>query len=471
MMNAHETDKLLGGLFKDSAPKVDEEALRERVAARGRQKQRMRRRASIARTLAVVCASLVVIAAAGYGAYSAVTHFRGRPVLVLTDSTVQATPGALGESTTTTVDLRDDPAAQAQAKIMTSAPLILAAGGKTYTLTPEEVASALDYTPLYGAQFPSVPHLSGAKLSAFFATVAPAVETAAVDASFATDGTKVWVVPSEDGMAIDADWTAVALTEAALKTTGRTAEVVTKAKEPDLTTEQADAMSVRQLLASYTTHYTCDTLRQSNVKVATKYASGVLVAPGAEYDLEKQLGPRTSARGWKLAPGITGPNTVEDVLGGGISQVATTLFNAACDAGLQILERHNHSIFIPHYPTGRDAVLTGGSEDLRFRNDTDHYVWVVGASDGVTTTFRIWGTGDGRTVQWSVGSFYDIWAMATSTTVIAGMRTGQTTVIQSGQTGKSVAATRVVTRDGTVLHDDVFVSVWPMYPEVIGVGK
>jgi vancomycin resistance protein YoaR len=471
MMNAHETDKLLERLFKENAPKVDEEALRDRVVARSRQKQRMRRRASTARTLVVVCASLVVIAAASYGAYSAVTHFRGHRVLVLTDSTVQTTPGALAESTTTNVDLRNDPTAQAQAKVMTSAAVTLTAGGKTYTLTPGEITSALDYTPLYGAQFPSVPHLSGAKLGAFFSTVAPAVETAAADASFATDGTKVWVVPGKDGTAIDADWTAVALSEAALKTSGRTAEVVTKAKEPGRTTEQAEGMGVRQLLASYTTQYTGDALRQSNVKVATKYASGVLVAPGAEYDLEKQLGPRTAARGWKLAPGIVGPDTVEDVLGGGITQVATTLFNAVGDAGLQIVERHNHSLFIPHYPKGRDAVLTGGGKDFRFKNDTDHYVWVVGASDGVTTTFRIWGTGDGRTVQWSVGSFYDVRAMATSTTVVAGLKTGQTTVIQGGQAGKSVDATRVVTRDGTVIHNDVFVSVWPMYPEVIGVGK
>ena len=106
------------------------------------------------------------------------------------------------------------------------------------------------------------------------------------------------------------------------------------------------------------------------MRITTQYATNVLLAPGQAYDFDRQIGPRTEARGYKLAPGIVGPNTLEDVLGGGICQVSTTMFNAVFFAGLKVTERHNHSIYISHYPKGRDATVTAGGKNLRFVNDT-----------------------------------------------------------------------------------------------------
>jgi vancomycin resistance protein YoaR len=469
MMDAPETDKLLGELFKENAPWVDEEALRERVAARGRQKRRNRPGARRTRTLVVACASVALVAAIGYGANSAVTHFQEHPVLVLTDSTVPATIAA--GSTTSSTDVRSSPDVQAQVKLMTSAPLKLTAADKTFTLAPDEVAAALDYTPWYGAQFPSVPHLSAAKLSAFFARVAPAVETAAVDATFDTDGIKVWVVPGTDGTAIDADRTAVALSAAALTTTARTAEVVTKVKDPDLTTAEAQAMGVKDLLARYTTEYTGTMVRRLNVKLTTEFATNVLLAPGEEYDFDKQVGPRTAERGYNAAPAIVGPGDQEDVLGGGISQVSTTMFNAVFLAGLEVTERHNLSIYISHYPKGRDATVTGGGKNLRFVNDTDHSIWIHGSSDGITTTIAIYGTDDGRRVTTaSVSDFYNIVPKTTATVNDPSLPVGETSVITPGQVGRELKTHRVVTRNGVVIHDDTWVSLWPMYPEELAVG-
>jgi vancomycin resistance protein YoaR len=457
------TDKLLGDLFKQNAPLVDEQGLHERVAERGRAKRRGRRRARRTRVAAVACAAVVALAAVAYGAYGAVSHFQTKPVLVLTDSTTAA-------ATASTSQDGDAPEVQANLKLLTSGPVTLTAGGKTYPLTVEEISAALDYTPLYGAHFPSVPHLSADKLAGLFAQVAPAVEVAAVDAGFAFDGSGVQVVPGKDGTVIDKARTANALTQAALKTTGRTAAVVTMTREPDLTTAEAENLGLKDTLATYATAYNCDYPRKDNVELAAKYAGGVLLAPGEQYDFDKQIGPRTVARGWKLAPGITGPGTVEDDLGGGITQVATTLFNAAFEAGLEITERHNHSLFISHYPKGRDAVVTGGGKDLRFVNDTGHYIFVAGTSDGVTTRFSIFGTSDGRKVETTVGDFYDLKPMTKTTVTDSRLKTSETRLESNGQTGKALKVTRVVTRDGQVIHDDVFVSLWLMYPEVIAVG-
>ncbi len=457
-MDAPETDRLLGELFKEHAPWVDEEALRERVAARGRQKRRNHLQARRARVLVVACASVLLVAAIGYGAYDAVVHFQRHPVLVLTDSTVST--AVVAGSTTSSTDMSSSPDVQARVRLMTSAPLKLTAGGETFTLAPDEIAAALDYTPWYGAQFPSVPHVSPAKLSAFLARVAPAVETAAVDAKFDTDGIKVWVVPGTDGTAIDADGTAVALTIAALEATGRTAAVVTAPKEPELSTARAQAMGVQDLLAGYTTVFTGAMDRQANVRVTTQYAGNVLLAPGEEYDLDKQVGPRTAARGFKLPPGITGPGSMEDVFGSAITQVSTTLFNAAFSAGLQIVERHNSSIYIAHYPTGRDAAFSPGGKDFRFKNDTGRYLWIVGASDGVTTSFHIYGTDDGRKVVSAKSDFYDIVPHTEVTTLVTGLAKGKSVVVNPGQDGKTCEVVRTVTMADGSTKEESFVSIF-----------
>ena len=340
-MSEHEIDKLLGELFKENAPRVNDALLRERVTKSGLRRERSRRRVRQGRMAAVAFASIVLAVGIGYGTYRAITYSRGpNVVVVLTDSTV------------------------------------------TTALTGNTGASSVS-------------------------------------------GTSV----------------------------------------------QAEDKTTKDLLATYSTKWTGAIPRQANVKLTTQYATNVILAPGEEYDFDKQIGARTAERGFKVAPGIVGPADIEDVMGGAITQVATTLFNAACGAGLKIEERHNHSIYIDHYPKGRDATVTGGGKNLRFVNDTKHYVLIQGASDGITTTIKIYGTSDGRKVSWSVGDFYDIVPKTTVRVDAPNLAVGKTQVNQSGQVGRELKTQRVVTMpDGTVLHDDIWVSVWPMYPETIAVG-
>jgi vancomycin resistance protein YoaR len=230
-------------------------------------------------------------------------------------------------------------------------------------------------------------------------------------------------------------------------------------------------MGTPDLLASYATVYEGPVNRKANVKVATQYASGVLLKPGEEYDFDSHVGPRTRDRGFSIPLGIVGPSTSEDLLGGAIAQVATTLFNTAYEAGLHITERHNTSIYIAHYPAGREAAVTAGSKNLRFVNDTAHDIWIAGESDGITTTFRIYGTSDGRKVHTNKGEFHNIIPKTTVSTPDKGLAKGKTVTQSVGQDGRTLEVRRTVTMpDGMVLHDDVFTSVWPMIPEQIAVG-
>ncbi len=236
---------------------------------------------------------------------------------------------------------------------------------------------------------------------------------------------------------------------------------------------QAAAQGAPDLLAAYSTTYEGDRARQQNVRVATGHASGVLLQPDQEYDLDQRLGPRTRERGYSLALDVVGPTPMgpDPVLGGALGQVATTLFNAALEAGLWITQRDNNSIYITHFPKGRDAAIAAGTKNLRFVNDTGHVVWISGQSDGVTTTFRIYGTDDGRKVDISAGEFYNIVPKTTTTEIDDTMAPGESRIVNTGQDGRELDVRRTVTLpDGTVIREDTFHSVWPMIPAEEYVG-
>ena len=107
---------------------------------------------------------------------------------------------------------------------------------------------------------------------------------------------------------------------------------------------------------------------------------GARIAPGATFSFNDRVGERTLERGFRPAPVIVGDKYEEDV-GGGVSQVATTVFNAAWEAGLPISERNPHALYIARYQLGRDATVNYPNLDLKFVNDTGHWI-VLGAGAG-----------------------------------------------------------------------------------------
>jgi vancomycin resistance protein YoaR len=391
-------------------------------------------------------------------------------LLVSLHSTEVAIPLVPKEPEVTADDYAE---ARRQAETMMGAPLTVTNSGQSWTLTSIQIGKYMDFkSEDRNGVSTLVPYFSAEKLTVFFDQIAPMVANAAVDAKFDSDGNKAWVVPAVLGEELDRDATAVALTEAALKTSGRTVEAAVKTTEPEFTTAEAEAYGVKDLLASYTTEpYRGSANRQVNVRITTQYASNKFLAPGDEYNFDKTIGPRTPERGYKTAPGIVGNGELDEVLGGGICQVSTTLFNAVFEAGLQVVERHNHSLYIGHYPDGRDATVAGGGgKNFRFKNDTDHYIWIRGTSDGVTTTFNIYGTDDGRSVKASFSGF-SYGASRTEVTVLNNsLKPGTTHVKIDGQSGRSCSVTRTVTYADGTKKTEKFSSYYPMIPKTIEVG-
>src|ERR671937_39010 len=123
-----------------------------------------------------------------------------------------------------------------------------------------------------------------------------------------------------------------------------------------------------------------------------------LIAPGATFSFNKTTGERNAAKGFLEAPVIIN-GELKSRLGGGVCQFSTTVFNAAYEAGLPITERHNLALYIDHYPLGRDATVNYPDIDLKFVNDTGHWLLLETVIGSSSLTVRLYGTPVHRRVE------------------------------------------------------------------------
>ncbi|UMG91473.1 VanW family protein [Nocardioides sp. TF02-7] len=132
---------------------------------------------------------------------------------------------------------------------------------------------------------------------------------------------------------------------------------------------------MKRKISEFTTYYPHAEYRNVNIGRAAELVDGTLLLPGEEFSLNDTVGERTAENGFTTGYIISDGILVQDY-GGGVSQMATTAFNAAFFAGLEDVEHHPHSFYIDRYPAGREATVAWPTKDLRFRNDTDHGVFI-----------------------------------------------------------------------------------------------
>jgi len=205
----------------------------------------------------------------------------------------------------------------------------------------------------------------------------------------------VQVVPARDGLEVNVPQAARAILRAASSPTNRVARLTIVRAAPERSTAEALAMGIDRRMSSYKTYYSGTADRITNLQLGVEALDGSLVPPGATFSLNGAIGERTVERGFRSAPVIIGNEYAEEV-GGGTSQVATTAFNAAWEAGLRITERHPHSLYISRYQLGRDATVYWPSLDLKFVNDTKSWVLVKGFAESDGISIAIYGGEDRR---------------------------------------------------------------------------
>jgi vancomycin resistance protein YoaR len=158
----------------------------------------------------------------------------------------------------------------------------------------------------------------------------------------------------------------------------------------NLTTEEAQALGVKEEIGSFTTNIG-NANSGENIRVVAAEVDGALVMPGETFSLNTFTGPRGTAQGYVPAGVISGGKFTQAV-GGGISQFATTMFNAVFFSGLEDVYHKPHSYYISRYPAGREATVYEGQIDLQWKNDSDTGVYIDTAWTPGTITVTFYGT-------------------------------------------------------------------------------
>lgn len=220
------------------------------------------------------------------------------------------------------------------------------------------------------------------------------LERDAVSATFRVNGNRVNVVPGRDGRTIDAAAVARALQRGR---GARSVRVRLTRIEPERTTADARAMRIREPIAEFRTEYECCQPRVTNIKRGAAILNGQIIPAGGTFSLNEALGQRTTARGFVAAPQIN-QGQLEDAVGGGVSQIATTMFNAAFFGGLRLVSHTPHEFWITRYPPGREATVSWGGPELIVENDWPAAVLINATADDGGITIRLFSSKLGRRV-------------------------------------------------------------------------
>lgn len=146
-------------------------------------------------------------------------------------------------------------------------------------------------------------------------------------------------------------------------------------------------------LSTYTAKQNSDTSRATNLRLACEAINDIILFPGDEFSYNNILGERTEEKGYLPGPAYVG-NATTDLVGGGICQVASTLYYCALYADLEILERECHQFTTVYSPLGVDATVSYGALDFRFRNNSEHPILIKASASGGSTTVTFYGIDD-----------------------------------------------------------------------------
>jgi vancomycin resistance protein YoaR len=294
-----------------------------------------------------------------------------------------------------------------------------------------------------------------------------------VDASFRVVGTRVRVVRARAGTTLDTDRAQAAVLAAALEPGVRIAPIALTKLPADFTTKEAKALGIRRRLSTFTTDMgESSANRIWNVHLLGDYLDGTIVKAGQTFSYNEEVGPRTVERGFREGQMIFGGVLIPSI-GGGVCQTATTVFNAAFEAGLPIRQRTNHSFYISHYPLGRDATVSWGGPDLVFKNDLEHAILIKVSYTDYTFTVSFYGTRQGRKVVSKTSSPTNYTQPKLQYAVDPSAPRGSVTRTSGGGPGFDVNVHRKVFQDGKLLRqDDFFTRYVPQNPTAIyGPGR
>ena len=377
-------------------------------------------------------------------------------VVVVSDAWTSGGPSALDGLVlpVTASPVRASPektqAAAAELTTILSGPLRITGAGAVVEVPATDIAKATTIAPDAADGFTVT--VDAAALRGPFTGPVEATQSAPVNAGISIqDGTSV-IAPSVAGRTVD--WAA---TEAnigpALRAPGREAAIVYTETQPEFTTEKMQALGIKEVIGEFTTGGFAAASGE-NIRVVAEKVNGAIVQPGETFGLNEFTGTRGTDEGYVPAA-IIQEGALSTAVGGGISQFATTLYNAAYFAGMGDVTHTPHSFYISRYPPGREATVFDGEIELAFSNDYPTGVLIQTEWTEDDITVRLWGTKHVEVESQTTDRFN-----YTSPQVIV-KPYGTSCSPSSGSSGFSVVNTRII-RDlaGAEIRREDFTTVY-----------
>src|SRR5450830_897622 len=335
---------------------------------------------------------------------------------------------------------------------VTSAPVAVQVDGQLVSLPVKALASVASFAAQDSAL---VLRLDGPQLVKEILARTTNLLTASADAHFEFQNDAPVIVPGQAGTTLDPKALADAVAAAAVASV-RTATVALVQTDPAQSTEKLAALGIKEIVSEFATPLTSEPKRTANITNGAANINGTLVQPDGTFSLTEALGPVTAENGYIDAGVLVAGEHVQG-MGGGLSQVSTTTFNAAYLAGYVDIEHHPHTEWFSRYPEGRESTIYTGLLDLRWKNNTPYGALVQAWVADNQVHVRIWSS-KYWTVDTSTGARSNV---VQPTTVYSQSPT--CVASSAGNPGFKVTTTRTVSLDGAVKETKSF--TWTYTPQ------
>jgi vancomycin resistance protein YoaR len=307
-----------------------------------------------------------------------------------------------------TTDVAAVDAAAEQGRTLLAQPPLLSAGSKAVQVQAADLGPMLILTPTTTLGLASDVSELSTKLASALSTAArePKVSAPVPTKLLETKGNARWEptpatvtleAEGKAGQTVTAEDVLAALQEA-VAAPGKTPTQFVAASAARPRSSAVGVAAIDSVLGTFTTHFPCCPPRVRNIQLMAKTLDGTLVGPGETFSINQTVGARTRAKGYVEAPFILDGELSTDI-GGGVSQVGTTMLNAAFFAGVRLVEHKAHSFYIDRYPAGREATLNYPTLDVRWTNNTRYPILIRTRATSTSITVTLYGHDDGRWVE------------------------------------------------------------------------
>lgn len=284
------------------------------------------------------------------------------------------------------------------------------------------------------------------------------------DASITRENGQFIITPSVVGKTVDVEATKKSLDEALAGGLDQPVTVTALVAEtnPAVTTE--DLETIQDVLGTFSTDFSSSgSSRATNLRVGASKINGHLLMPGETLSGYECMNPFTTANGYATAAAYENGQVVDSV-GGGVCQIATTLYNAALQAEVEIAQRQNHSMIVTYVKPSQDAAIAGTYKDIKITNNYSTPIYVEGYTEGRTLTFTIYGKEtrpSNRTFKYVSETLKVMDPGAPKEEVDPGLAPGARKQVQSAHKGMESRLWKYVYIDGVeqsreILHTDTY---------------